>query len=248
MDKFFYDVTLTYNKKALQHSCKNIKSWPYYSIDNGKSNLNVAYDILWPMNIEAYRIKNMLMLTTNWSFSYIPPGSETGWHTDKTRGATLIIPVDDEPHLIKFKHDDKIVEHYYSTPILTNAKYLHNGINHTQLPRYNLLFHFEDSYEDICKKIDNKQLINTWLQYYKYYIDTEIDLSPYFLTNCSIDEADFIITDKNIKYPKKTIFIGETADDVYSSIIIKNNINEYDIFYIIKMITEIPTPIKRIEI
>jgi len=248
LDKFFYNVPLEYNKKALMHSCENAKSWPYYSIDGGTTDLNVAYDILWPMNIEALRIKNMLLATTNWSFSYVTPGHETGWHTDSTRGATLIVPVNNEPHLIKFKDDTNIIEHYYSTPILTNAKYLHNGINHTALPRYNLLFHFEDSYESICKKIDNNQLFNKWLQYYKYYIDTELDLSPYFLCNCDINEADFIITDKNIRYPEKTIFIGETVENTYSSIVINNNIDTYDIYLLIKIITEMPTPLKRVEI
>ena len=244
MNKFFYNVPLDYDKNALQYACKNMKTWPYYSTDNGKD-LNVAYDVLWPMNIEAYRIKNMLLETTNWSFSYIKPGGETGWHTDATRGATLIIPVDDTPHLIKFRDAVKEYEFYYSTPILTNAKYIHNGINYTNENRYNLLFHFENSYENICKKIDNNTLMNSWFQYYKLYIDTEIDLSKYYKTNCSIEDCDFVITDKNITHPDKTIFIGQTDLEVYSVLDIKEY-NEYDLYYMIKMLLEVPTRVKKI--
>lgn len=245
MDKFFYNVPLEYDKKSLQYACENMHSWPYYSTDNGKTDLNVAYDVLWPMNIEAYRIKNMLAETTNWSFSYILPKGETGWHTDSTRGATLIVPVDDTPHLIKFKDDNEEIEHYYSTPILTNAKYLHNGINHTDTARYNLLFHFDNSYENLCKKIRNNSLLNTWFQYYKFYIDTDIDLQKYYRTNCSIEDADFIITDKDIVYPKKTIYLGKTDKEVYSVLELQDY-NEYDLYYLIKMITEMPTRIKKI--
>lgn len=245
MDKFFYNVSLEYDKAALQYACKNMRSWPYYSIDNGKTDLNVAYDTLWPMNIEAYRIKNMLVETTNWSFSYILPAGETGWHTDTTRGATLIVPVDDTPHLIKFKDGDEEIDYYYSTPILTNAKYLHNGINYTNSARYNLLFHFDNSYENLCKKIDNNSLLNTWFQYYKLYIDTSVNLQKYYKTNCSIEDADFVITDKEPLYPEKTIYLGTTNKDVYSALEI-SNYNEYDIYYIIKMIIEMPTRIKKV--
>jgi hypothetical protein len=248
LDKFFYNVPLEYDKKALQHACENMRSWPYYSTDQGVTDLGGTHDILWPMNIEALRIKNMLVETTNWSFANMPPGGETGWHTDSTRGATLIIPVDKNPHLIKFRDNEKEYDFYYSSPILTNAKYLHNGINYTDAARYNLLFHFETDYETLCKKIDSGNLLNTWLQYYKYNIDTDINLSSYFNTNCTLQDADFIITDKNIHFPDKTIFIGNTDVDVYSNIVLENNYNENDLYMLIKTITESPTRIRKVVI
>jgi hypothetical protein len=248
MDKFFYKVPLKYNKHELFYSCKNIKSWPYYSNDNGHTRLVGTHDVLWPMNVEAYRIKNMLMESTNWSFSFIEPGSQTGWHTDKTRGATLIIPVDNTPHLIKFKDNNNEFEYYYDTPILTNAKFLHNGINYTNKPRYNLLFHFDTSYEILCNKIDNNTLFNTWIQYYRYYIDLKFDISLYIKSNATIDNSDFVITDSNINYPEKTVFIGNTTKEVYSNIKIINNYNLLDLVYLIKYITESPTRIRYIEI
>ena len=247
MDKFFYNVPLEYDKKALQYACENMRSWPYYSTDAGKTDIKASYDVLWPSNIEAYRIKNMLLASTNWSLAFIPPKYETGWHTDATRGATLIVPIDNTPHLIKFRDDVKEYEFYYSTPILTNANYIHNGINYTDKNRYNLLFHFDEKYESLCKRVDNNTLINNWIIYNNYYVDIDIDMSNFIKTNCAKQDADFIITDKEITHPEKTIFIGKTDIDVYSKLIISDNTNHYDIFTMIKTICESPTRIKKVE-
>ena len=72
------------DKKLLNDYISSIKVWPDYSPDGGKSILQHK-DILFPINLEAWRIKAFLRESSTYSFSYVPPGAETGFHSDSNR-------------------------------------------------------------------------------------------------------------------------------------------------------------------
>lgn len=209
MDDCIFPISLDYNRKVLQDCVSSIDIWPSYSPDGGKTVLDHK-DILFPINIEAYKIKGSLLDSTTYSFSWVPPHSETGYHTDATRGCTLIVPIDTTPHLIKFEGKE---DYYYSSPVLTNAKTLHNGVNHTDKHRFNLLFHFDKSYNEIVSKAKNNTLVSEWIQTYPITLEFENTvIEKYF--NCDNSKINTIskITNgllllnhsRTIKYEKST--------------------------------------------
>jgi hypothetical protein len=231
MDDCIFPVDLEYNRTVLQQCVESIDIWPAYSPDAGKTVL-AHKDILFPINIEAYKIKGSLLDSTTYSFSWVPPNSETGYHTDATRGCTLIVPIDDTPHLIKFEGRE---DYYYSSPVLTNAKTVHNGVNHTDKHRFNLLFHFDKSYEEIVYKIKNNSLVSKWIQ--TYPITLEFDnsvIERYF--NCDNSGKN------KIKNPNDGMI---TIND--NRFIIYKSANDYDICLAIKYMIENPT-VKRIDL
>ena len=229
MDDCIFPINLQYNRQVLQQCVQRINIWPSYSPDNGKTILDHK-DILFPINIEAYKIKGQLTESTTYSFSWVPPHSETGYHTDKTRGCTLIVPVDDNPHLIKFEGKK---DYYYNTPVLTNAKTVHNGVNHTDKHRFNLLFHFDKSYEEILNLASNGHLVSSWIQTYPITLtfDNPV-IKNYF--NC-IENSKLLIT--------KT----QKGLDLNNRQINYKKADDYDLCLAIKYMIENPT-VQRIDL
>lgn len=230
-DKYIYPVDIKYNKELLYDTVSNIKVWPFYSPDNGKTVLQHK-DILFPVDAEALRIKTLIRESTSYSFSLVPPKQSTGMHTDKNRGCTLIIPIDPNPHLIEFEIDNEIVKYFYEGPVLTNAKTMHNGVNHTDQNRYNLLFHFEKSYEEIVQKAKDDILVLKWIQMYpiQSYIDNEYIENYFSITN----NAENII-----KY-------FENGISVNNKLIYYKKASDYEICQAIKILLE--TNITRIDL
>lgn len=223
MDDYIFPITIDYNREILQQYISLIDVWPSYSPDGGNIILDHK-DILFPINIEAYKIKGQLLESTTYSFSWVPPRSETGYHTDKTRGCTLILPIDDSPHLIKFEGRE---DYYYNGPVLTNAKTIHNGVNHTDKHRFNLLFHFDKSYEDIKNLALTDNLVTKWIQTYpvKLNFDNNV-IQKYF--NCS--DSGTVVIDKT----NEGLMINSNRLIKY------NRANDYDICLAIKYMLDNP--------
>jgi hypothetical protein len=231
MDECIYPIDLEYNREILKECIERIDIWPEYSPDKGNTILDHK-DILFPINIEAYKIKNSLLESTTYSFSWVPPFSETGFHTDATRGCTLIVPIDDTPHLIKFEGKE---DYYYNFPVLTNAKTLHNGINYTDKNRYNLLFHFDKSYNEVVNLAKNNKLVTNWIQIYPLTLNFENKIiQKYF--NCNNSGVNIID-----KVCDGLISIN------YSRTIKYEKSNDYDICLAIKYMIENPI-VKSIEL
>lgn len=248
MDDYITTVDIEYNREYLYECCQSIKHWPLYSNDRGKTLFSEHKDIVFPLNVEAIKIKNKLLHTSTYSFSYIPPGHETGWHSDLTRGATLILPIDPNPHLIKFKVNGKEVDYYYSTPVITNADSIHNGVNFTDKPRYNLLFHIDRPYKEMIDIINNDDLISKWKQDYNIGQDYKNDMvRKFFDTHNNLEEAAIIITDNNSiadQYKDKfIIFIGNNEN--YTCIDLKHNVADKDIVNAIKYILDSTCNVKK---
>jgi hypothetical protein len=252
MDDYIIPVDIEYNREYLYECCLDIKHWPLYSNDRGKTLFSEHKDIVFPLNVEAIKIKNKLLYTSTYSFSYVPPGHETGWHSDFTRGATLILPLDPNPHLIKFKVNDTEVDYYYSTPVITNADTIHNGVNYTDQPRFNLLFHIDQPFADIKQIIANDQFVTKWKQEYNIGQCYKNDMvKTFFNTHEDLDTAAIIITDDDTiadhySFNKFIIYIGDHLD--YTSIIIKDTAKDKDLVNAIKYILDSTCYIKKVEI
>jgi len=252
MDDLIIPIDIEYNREYLYECCLDIKHWPIYSNDRGKTLFSTHKDIVFPLNIEAIKIKNKLLHTSTYSFSYVPPGHETGWHSDFTRGATLILPLDPTPHLIKFRVNDKDVDYYYSSPVLTNADSVHNGINYSDKPRFNLLFHIDKPFDAMKEIIEQDNFITKWKQDYniaQYYKNSM--LQKFFDTHNDFDVASIIVTDNdviadNYSFNKKIIYIGNHPK--YTSIVIGNNVKNKDIVNAVKYILDSTCNIKKIEL
>lgn len=248
---YIFPVNIEYNRKYIENTISRIKNWPIYSSDRGKTFFSTHRDIYFPINAEAIKIKNKLTESTTFSFSYVPPGHETGWHSDYNRGCTLILPIDCNPHLIKFKINDSEHDYYYSQPVITNAKTFHNGINYTEHNRYNLLFHFDVDYYKILNLVKNDQLVTKWVQDYNICLTFDFPLlEQYYKTYKDIHESDIIITNdveiaKNTK--KFVILIGEIVDNV-SCITHQDNTPQEDIINAVKFILDSPGFIKHINL
>jgi hypothetical protein len=207
---------------------------------------------VFPISIEAIRIKNRLLDSTTYSFSYVPPGDETGYHTDSTRGCTLILPIDYTKHLIKFKIDGEELDYYYSNPVVTNAKTIHNGVNYSDQPRYNLLFHFDKSYDEVIQMAKTDTLVTRWTQDYNICQTFNSDmLKQYFNTHTDIDRCDILITDDislaRQHLSKFIIYIGDTETE-FHTIKIANNIKHRDIVQAVKYILDSPCNVHCISI
>lgn len=252
MDNYIIPIDLDYNREYLYECCLDIKHWPLYSNDRGKTLFSEHKDIVFPLNVEAIKIKNKLLHTSTYSFSYVPPGHETGWHSDFTRGATLILPIDPNPHLIKFKIDNKEEEYFYSNPVLTNADSIHNGINYTDNPRFNLLFHIDKSFDAIKQIIADDNFISEWKQDYNIgQCYKNIMLEKFFDTHGDLEIASIIITDDDTiadhySFNKFIIYIGDHPD--YTSIVIKDTAKDKDLVNAIKYILDSTCYIKKVEI
>jgi len=253
MDDYIYPITLDYDREFLYETISDIKHWPQYTADRGKTFFSTHRDIVFPVSIEAIRIKNRLLDSTTYSFSYVPPGHETGWHTDFTRGCTLIVPIDTTPHLIRFKVNDEEVDYYYSNPVVTNAKTWHNGINYSDKPRYNLLFHFDKSYDEIVNMEKTDTLVTKWTQDYNICqtFDNAV-LKAYFNTHSNADACDILITD-NIFFAKQhknkfVIYIGDHPSDEFTTVKITQNVKSRDIVNAVKYILDSPCNIRCISI
>lgn len=252
MDDYIYPIKLTYNRQFLFDTCKELIHWPKYTNDRGKTFFSTHRDILFPINIEAIRIKNTLLESTTFSFSYVPPGHETGWHTDYTRGCTLIVPIDENPHLIRFEIGNTIVDYCYTTPVLTNAKTNHNGVNLTEHDRFNLLFHFDKSYDHIKMLADENKLVTLWKQDYNIFSDLEVSLiDQFFDTHNDLELADIVLTsnkDLAIKAQDKfVIFVGNSVCG-NTTILISDKTNDKDIVNSIKFILDSPGCITSIDL
>ena len=252
MDDYITTVDIEYNREYLYECCLDIKHWPIYSNDRGKTLFSEHKDIVFPLNVEAIKIKNKLLHTSTYSFSYVPPGHETGWHSDFTRGATLILPIDPNPHLIKFKINDRDFDYYYSTPVLTNADSIHNGVNYTDHPRFNLLFHIDKPYHDIKQIIKDDHFISKWKQDYNIGQCYKNDMvKKFFDTHDDLDLASIIITDddtiaERYRFDKFIIYIGNNIN--YTSIVLKNNVKDKDIVNAVKYILDSTCQISRIDL
>jgi hypothetical protein len=252
MNDYIYPVTLDYDRELLYEICHGIKQWPRYTSDGGQTFFSTHRDIVFPINLEAIRIKNRLLESTTYSFSYVPPGHETGWHTDYTRGCTLILPIDQTPHLIKFKINEQDVEYYYSTPVLTNAKTWHNGVNYSHTPRFNLLFHFDKSYEHVVEMAKTGKLVTEWMQDYNICQQFDSDmLRRYFVTHNNVNTCDILITDDLVlarqHVEKFVIFIGDYQTE-FTTIIISTNTKHRDIVQAVKYMLDSPCAINCISI
>ena len=227
LDNVISPVKIKYNRKLLNDYISTIKIWPDYSPDNGKSVLQHK-DILFPINIEVWRIKAFLRESSTYSFSWVPPGAKTGYHSDSNRGCTLILPINTEPHLIKFKINDKVYDYYYDGPVITNAKSIHNGVNHTDHNRFNLLFHFDKSYDEVKELNDKDKLVSSWIQVYPIVNNTNIKaIDDYFNPTGKGIEI-------NLSHPlhgKKSIKVGDRS-------IHYDKANDYDICLGIKYMLE----------
>lgn len=223
MDDCIFPVKIDYNREVLQQYISSIDVWPSYSPDGGNIILDHK-DILFPINIEAYKIKGQLLESTTYSFSWVPPNSETGYHTDKTRGCTLILPIDDTPHLIQFEGKE---DYYYNSPVITNAKTVHNGVNYTDNNRFNLLFHFDKSYDYIKQLASNDKLVSKWVQTYPVKLNFENHIiQKYF--NC--DNTSINVIDKT-----------DTGLSINSNRYINyKNANDYDLCLAIKYMLDNP--------
>jgi hypothetical protein len=221
-DDYISPVKIKYNKKLLNDYVSSIETWPSYSIKGGKY-FSEFKDILFPINLEAWRIKAFLKESSTYSFSYVPPGAETGYHSDYTRGCTLILPIDNKEHLIRFKKNDIEIDYYYDGPVITNAKTIHNGINHTDEGRFNLLFHFDKSYNEMKQLNDEGTLALPWIQVYPIKNNTNNKcIDDYF--NPSGDGLE-------INYIEGGISVGDKK-------IYYNKANDYDVCLAIKYILE----------
>lgn len=250
-EEYCHPVDIEYNKDFLYNSCLKIQNWPIYSNDRGKTFFSTHKDILFPINIEAYKIKNKLQTTTTFSFSYVPPGHETGWHSDFTRGCTLICPIDPNPHLIEFKNGDEEIPYWYSGPLLTNAKSYHNGKNPTPNPRFNLLFHIDMSYNDTLELINKNQFITTWKQDYNICqrYDSKM-LETYFDTHNDIENCSILITDDYETATKNSnkfvIFIGQKLGNIPT--ITLNDADDADLCQAVKYILDSPCSINHLDL
>lgn len=249
MDEYIFPVDIEYNREYLYECCLDIKHWPIYSNDRGKTLFSEHKDIVFPLNVEAIKIKNKLLHTSTYSFSYVPPGHETGWHSDSTRGATLILPIDPSPHLIKFKVDDTDVDYFYSTPVLTNADSYHNGVNYTDKPRFNLLFHIDKKFHDMKDIIKRDDFITKWKQDYNIaQVYTNSMVKHFFDTHNDIENSSILITDNtelaDMHNDKKIIFIGNHK--AHTSIILKHGVKDKDIVNTIKYILDSTCNIKQV--
>jgi len=249
MDDYIFPFEMKYNREYLFDTVQKIVHWPAYA------DPNIAFrtahrDILFPIDMEAIKIKNSLLTSTTYSFSVVPPGHETGWHTDKNRGCTLILPINPEPHLIKFQIDGNTVDYYYDGPVITNAKTIHNGINHTNVNRYNLLFHFDLSYHEVKNLIETNNLIDTWKQTYDIAVCYNSPMmKEYYNSNSDVDNSKIIITDDieladiySAYHDKFIIFIGN-SNGKYVDVIGKN---DSELIKVIKFILDCPFKIKSI--
>ena len=245
INDFVYPINLDYDREYLHWVCKNIKHWPMYSADRGKTFFSDHNDIFFPANVEAIKVKNKILHSTTFSFSFVPPGKETGWHVDEFRGCTLMCPLDTEPHLIKFDIDGKEIDYFYDTPTLTNGIHWHNGINHTKENRYNLLFHFDKDYKEIKQLNDNDDLVFRWQQDYNIcqFYDNDV-LQKYFNTHQDIDNCNILITDKDIDTECTVIFIGDTHKEYDHNILCNDKMS---VVQAVKQILDSPVKIKRIE-
>lgn len=250
-DDYVFPVDIFYNREFLYNTIKRIKNWPIYSSDRGKTFFSTHRDIYFPANAEAIKIKNKLLGTTTYSFSHVPPNHETGWHSDLNRGCTLILPIDDHPHLLKFKIDNNEYDYYYNGPILTNAKTYHNGINYTKHDRYNLLFHYDKDYYSLVEDAKNNQLVTEWVQDYNICLTFDFPLlKDYFNTHDNLNSAQTVITDcveTASKIDKFVILIGNKIDNV-SCITYSKDTLSIDIINAIKFILDNPNFIKHIEL
>jgi hypothetical protein len=146
----------------------------------------------------------------------------------------LILPIDNIPHLIQFEDNGELFDYYYSTPILTNGKIIHNGVNNTPHDRFNLLFHFDKSYEYMVDLEKNDKLFSKWTQTYpiKSTIDNAV-LNTYFNV---VDDAAVSIN--NIT---GGISINNDRQILY------NDANEFDVCQAIKYMLDNPN-VKKVEL
>lgn len=200
LDHVITQVHVPYNRQYLLDTVRRIQHWPSYTQDRGKTFFSTHKDIYFPVNVEAIKIKNLLTRSTTFSFSWVPPKEETGWHTDFNRGCTLILPLDDADHLISFDIDGNHYDYYYNSPVITNAKSWHNGINYTDQDRLNLLFHFDYDYDYIKQLDKNDELVTKWTQDYNICLTFDFPmLQEYYNTHSNIADAEVVIT--NIPLP-----------------------------------------------
>jgi hypothetical protein len=252
MDEYIFPVRINYNRDFLYETCKELVHWPDYTNDRGKTFFSTHKDILFPINIEAIKIKNTLLESTTFSFSYVPPGHETGWHTDYTRGCTLILPIDSHPHQIRFNINNNFMDYFYHNPVLTNAKTIHNGINATNYDRFNLLFHFDKSYEEIKNLVIKNKLVTLWKQDYNIFSDINIKMiNQFFDLHDDFNSAKIIITsDKNLAKLTEDKFIIFVGDEILetTTILVSSKTKDKDILNTIKFILDNPVIIKSIDI
>jgi len=235
---YIYPIELDYNKQLLAKTVARIKNWPMYSADRGKTFFSTHRDIYFPINAEAIKIKNSLIQSTTFSFSCVQPGNQTGWHFDANRGCTLILPIDSNPHLIRFKIDNQELDYYYTGPVLTNANVMHNGINHLKQDRYNLLFHFDDSYQNVISSVKDGKFVTIWNQDYNICLLCDFPIiKQYYNTHSDQNTASVIITDDKELAERSNVFtilLGSKSDRVTS--ITFDQSDEIDIMDAIKFI------------
>jgi hypothetical protein len=250
-DDYIYPVDIKYDRKFLYNTISRIRNWPIYSADRGKTFFSTHSDIYFPANAEAIKIKNSLLNTTTFSFSFVPPGHETGWHRDLNRGCTLILPLDNYSHLIKFKIDNDEHDYYYDTPVVTNAKTYHNGVNYTSSHRYNLLFHYDIDYYTLVENAKNNLLQTEWVQDYNICLTFDFDrVKDYFNTHSDIDTAQTILTNDATfakTTNKFTILLGDRLNGI-PSILYEHDTPAEDIINAIKYIIDNPGNIKLIDL
>lgn len=250
-DEYIFPVDIKYNREFLHNTIRRIKNWPVYSADRGKTFFSTHRDIYFPANAEAIKIKNTLLGTTTFSFSHIPPNHETGWHSDQNRGCTLILPIDDYPHLIRFQIDNEYHDYYYNGPVLTNAKTFHNGINYTEHDRFNLLFHYDRDYHGLVQDAKNNMLVTEWVQDYNICLTFDFPmLQQYFNTHNNIELAQTVITDNveiALSTDKFVVLLGTNIEGV-SCITYSKNTQFVDIINAIKFVLDNPVFIKHIEL
>ena len=223
-DDVIIPIEIDYNRLMLNDYVESIDTWPEYISNN---TILEHKDILFPLNSEAYRIKTLLHKSTTYSFSCVPPHTETGFHSDSNRGCTLILPIDMNPHLIKFKIDKEIKDYLYYGPVITNAKSIHNGVNETDMYRFNLLFHFDESYEEIRDLAFSNKLVSSWKQAWPIDNQTSLQcIDDYFNPT-----GEGIII-KHIESSGNTCLLVDGRHITYSEA------NNYDLIMAIKYLLE----------
>jgi hypothetical protein len=194
LDFLFPVEDLDYDRDTLFTAFKAIKNLPKY-VSNDGFEIDVR-DTLAPLHIEAMRINQMLPLSQSFSISCIPKDSESGWHVDKNRGCTLLLPLDRDDHLIFFKNDkNEELLLKYNSPVLLNSQYWHNAVNKESEYRANLVFHFNKSYETIKQKVISRELFSSWKLGYSIYSAGPTDswAQTYFNIEQRADNADYIL-------------------------------------------------------
>jgi hypothetical protein len=242
-DDYIYPVDISYNRQLIYEKIQRIRYWPMYSADRGKTFFSNHRDIYFPIHAEAIRVKNSLIESTTYSFSWVPVGHQTGWHSDANRGCTLILPLDPEPHLIEFEIAQQIHQYYYTGPVLTNAKSWHNGINHSNSNRFNLLFHFDRSYDFMKESAKANTMVTVWQQDYNVcsFVDFKM-IAEFYNSHTDIEQANVLLThDKHQaeSFDGFAILLGDQSNRV-SSITYMNDTPQTDILDAIEFILNGP--------